>query len=196
MAEGENCKCPLKSFFDRGISVGCAHLLFWPVVVVGIIADLWSKSAVFEWLNSLSSGHYSVIDGFFQFVVVENRGAAWGIAAGRTLPLIVISAVAMVVVFGMFLFNRKPQMMSVLAMGLFAAGICGNLYDRVFNDGGVRDFLDFYYGDWHFPAFNIADSMLTVAVGILILATIFGAKQQEENISPQRHREKEVNSHE
>ena len=105
-------------------------------------------------------------------MLVENLGAAWGVAAGRTVPLIAISAVAMVVVLGVFLFNRKPQLLSVIALGLFAAGICGNLYDRIFNDGKVRDFLDFYYGDWHFPAFNIADSMLTVAVAILILATI------------------------
>jgi signal peptidase II len=170
----------LKSFFNKSISVARAHLLFWPIVVFGIIADLWSKSAVFEWLNSLPSQHYDVIDGFFQFVLVENRGAAWGIAAGRTNPLIIISAVAMVVVFSIFLFNRKPQLLSVLAIGLFAAGICGNLYDRVFNNGRVRDFLDFYYGDWHFPAFNIADSMLTVAVAILILSTLLGQNKQEE----------------
>jgi signal peptidase II len=168
----------LKSFFNKQISLSAAHFLFWPVAVSGIIADLWSKSAVFEWLNSLPLQHYSVIDGFFQFVLVENRGAAWGIAAGRTLPLIIISAAAMVVVVGIFLFNRKPQLLSVLAMAFFEAGICGNLYDRIFNAGRVRDFLDFYYGDWHFPAFNIADSMLTVAVGILILATIFGAKHE------------------
>ena len=161
------------------ISVVGAHLLFWPIVVVGIVADLWSKSAVFEWLDSLPSGQYSVIDGFFQFVLVENRGAAWGVASGRTLPLIIISAVAMVVVLGAFLFNRKPQLLSVIALGLFEAGICGNLYDRIFNNGKVRDFLDFYYGDWHFPAFNIADSMLTVAVAILILTTIFCAKHEE-----------------
>ena len=178
-AQDENCKCPLKSFFNKDISVARANLLFWPIVVLGIVADLWSKSAAFEWLNSLPAQHYSVINGFFQFVLVENLGAAWGVAAGRTVPLIAISAVAMVVVLGVFLFNRKPQLLSVIALGLFAAGICGNLYDRIFNDGKVRDFLDFYYGDWHFPAFNIADSMLTVAVAILILATIFGAKHEE-----------------
>jgi len=175
-AEGENCKCPLKSFFNMSISVARAHLLFWPVVIVGIIADLWSKSAVFKWLDTLDFPCYSIINGFFQFVLVENRGAAWGIAAGRTNPLIIISAVAMVIVFGVFLFNRKPQGVVVFSLALFAAGICGNLYDRIFNNGKVRDFLDFYYGDWHFPAFNIADSMLTVAVAILILATIFGDK--------------------
>ncbi len=175
-AESENCRCHLKCLLNTSISTASAHLLFWPVFVVGIVADLWTKSAVFKWLNALSFPRYSVIDGFFQFVLVENRGAAWGIAADRTIPLIVISAVAIVIVFGVFLFNRKPQILLVFSLALFAAGICGNLYDRIFNNGRVRDFLDFYYNDIHFPAFNIADAMLTVAVAILILATIFGAK--------------------
>jgi len=111
-------------------------------------------------------------------VVVENRGAAWGMAAGKTMSLIVISIVAMIIVFVFFLSSQKLQAVSVIALGMFAAGISGNLYDRAFNGGKVRDFLDFYYGDWHFPAFNIADSLLTIAVFLLILATIFAPKPQ------------------
>ena len=88
---------------------------------------------------------------------------------------------AIIAVLAIFLFGRKLQLAVVLALGLFAAGICGNLYDRLFNDGNVRDFLDFYYKDWHFPAFNLADSMLTVAVFILILMTIFCPKPQQDN---------------
>jgi signal peptidase II len=97
------------------------------------------------------------------------------------MSLIVISVVAIIAVFAIFLFGRKLQLAVVLALGFFAAGICGNLYDRLFNDGSVRDFLDFYYKDWHFPAFNLADSMLTVAVFILILMTIFCPKPQQDN---------------
>lgn len=159
-----------------------AHLMFWPVFLIGFIADLWTKSAVFKWLGSISPQRHSIIDGFFQFVLVENRGAAWGIASGKTIPLIIISSVAIVAVFGIFLFNRKPQGVIVFALALFAAGICGNLYDRIFNAGRVRDFIDFYYKDIHFPAFNIADSMLTVAVGILILVTIFMHQHEEEKV--------------
>ncbi len=156
-----------------------AHLLFWPVFFIGLAADLWTKSAIFNWLSS-SGGyqHYSIIDGFFQLVIVENRGAAWGIASDKTMSLVVISILAIIIVFAMFLFSRKLLMVVVLALALFAAGICGNLYDRLFNQGRVRDFLDFYYKDWHFPAFNIADSMLTLAVFILILMTIFSPKPQ------------------
>ncbi len=165
----------------KQITVTAAHLIFWPIFIIGFAADLWSKSAIFNWLASLFPQRYSIIDGFFQFVLVENSGAAWGIAANKTMTLIVISVVAIIMVLAIFLFSRKLQLAVVLALGLFAAGICGNLYDRLFNDGSVRDFLDFYYKDWHFPAFNLADSMLTIAVFILILMTIFCPKPQTDD---------------
>jgi signal peptidase II len=168
----------------KQITVTAAHLIFWPVFIIGFAADLWSKSAAFNWLSSLAPQHYSVINNFFQLVLVENSGAAWGIAANKTMTLVVISIIAVIIVFALFLFGRKLQLAVVLALGLFAAGICGNLYDRIFNDGRVRDFLDFYYNDWHFPSFNLADSMLTVAVFILILMTIFCPKTQTEASDP------------
>jgi len=165
----------------REVSISAAHLKFWPVFIIGLIADLVSKSVVFKWISGLAPQRYGVIDGFFQFVLVENRGAAWGMASGKTMSLIVVSVVAIIMVFFIFLSTRKLQMVVVIALGLFAAGICGNLYDRIFNEGKVRDFLDFYHGDWHFPAFNLADSMLTVAVALLILVTIFSPTSKTEN---------------
>ena len=58
------------------------------------------------------------------------------------------------------------------ALALFLAGILGNAYDRVFNNGMVRDFIDVYHKDLHWPAFNVADSMLCAAVGLLLLSTL------------------------
>ena len=145
-------KCSCRNLLSKEISVSASHRLFWPVFVAGLSADLWTKSLVFKWLSSRAPQHCSIIDGFFQFVLVENRGAAWGIAADRTIPLIVVSLVAIVIVFAVFIFMQKPHAVVVFSLGLFAAGICGNLYDRLFNNGRVRDFLDFYYKDWHFSA--------------------------------------------
>lgn len=156
-----------------------SHLIFWPILFVGLFADLISKSMMFKWLANLAGQQYRVIDSLFQFVMVENRGAAWGIASDKRVTLVVVSIVALVIVLGLFLCGRKHQLLSVIAMGLFAAGICGNMYDRIFNNGRVRDFLDFYYADHHFPAFNIADSMLTVAVGLLILTSLFAPKEKD-----------------
>jgi signal peptidase II len=64
-----------------------------------------------------------------------------------------------------------------VALGLFAAGVCGNLYDRIFNDGLVRDFIDVYYRQHHWPAFNVADSMLCIAVGLGIISCFWAPKR-------------------
>ena len=147
-----------------------AHLIFWPLMSAGFALDLASKSAVFGWLQH-RRGSISIIDGFLQLVEAENTGAAFGIAAGQRCLLISASIIALIVVFAVFLFSGSERKLVHTALGLFAAGICGNLYDRIFNYGRVRDFIDVvYWPGRHWPAFNIADSMLCIAVGLLIIS--------------------------
>ncbi len=164
----------------KQINTLTAHLIYWLIFVIGIFADLGTKSVIFNWLSSRENQTFSIINGFFQLVMVENRGAAWGIAADKKITLVVFSIIALIIVFGIFLCTRKSQLIVVIALSLFAAGICGNLYDRLFNDGRVRDFLDFSFFGRHFPAFNIADSMLTIAVALLIMATVFAPRPIED----------------
>jgi signal peptidase II len=149
-----------------------AHLLFWPIVVVGAGLDLWSKYAVFNWLSTEPGAEFSIINGFFKFVMRENSGAAFSIARDQTTMLVTVSIVALVAVVGIFLFGRIHRKLMQTGLALFTAGIIGNLYDRLFNDGYVRDFIDVYYGLHHWPAFNVADSMLCIAVGLLIITNI------------------------
>jgi len=164
-----------------------AHLIFWPLLVAGTTLDLWSKAAVFDWLMSRHYGRVSVIDGFLQLVVAENAGAAFGIAAGQRYLLVVISVVALVVILAVFLLSRTKQRLVHIALGLLAAGVCGNLYDRIFNNGLVRDFIDVvYWPGKHWPAFNVADSMLCTAVGVLIISGFFTGKPSQEHA--QRHK--------
>lgn len=158
---------------SAGVSPAVSHLIFWPIFLVSLAGDLLSKHAVFEWLGSRFPYRKSVIDGFFQIVMVENPGAAWGMAAGHRWPLIALSVAALIAVFTVFIRCEKPNRLVIVSLAFFAAGICGNLYDRIFNDGKVRDFLDFYWRSHHWPSFNLADSLLTTAVAILILVTIF-----------------------
>ena len=149
-----------------------AHAIFWPIVVAGVVGDLWSKAAIFEWLIGRGGRTFTIVDGFLRLVLAVNDGAAFGIAAGRQGFLVSVSVVALVVVLGVFLFGGSKQRLVNVALGLFTAGICGNLYDRIFNDGLVRDFIDVvYWPGKHWPAFNVADSMLCVAVGLMIIST-------------------------
>ncbi len=156
-----------------------AHRIFWSILIIGTGADLWSKWAVFKWLEGVPREEYSVIDGLFKLVKRLNNGAAFSIAEGQTGVLVAVSVIALIVVLGVFIFGRVHQRVVQVALALFAAGITGNLYDRAFNEGFVRDFLDFYWRGHHWPAFNVADSMLCTAVGLLLLTNITSAFSQK-----------------
>jgi signal peptidase II len=146
-----------------------AHLTFWSLLAGGLALDLWSKKAVFDWLKP---GDVSpVIDGFLQLVWAQNNGAAFGLFAGKSYFLTAVSIIAVVAILGVFLFGGNRQRLVHIALGLFAAGVSGNLYDRLFNDGQVRDFIDVYYRSYHWHTFNVADSLLCIGVGLLIIST-------------------------
>ena len=151
-----------------------AHLAFWFLMVGGLALDLWTKKAIFDWLGPRE--RYSVIDGFLQFVPALNNGAAFNWFAGKSYFLTAVSIIATLAIFALFLFGGGRQRLVQIALGLFAAGVCGNLYDRVFNGGLVRDFIDVYYRSYHWHTFNVADSLLCVGVGLLILSTFFTEK--------------------
>ena len=112
-----------------------------------------------------------VIPGFFSLTYVQNRGAAWGILSGWGFLLVALAVVMLVVlaryrakIFGDGLLGR-------IAFILLAAGIIGNLIDRAVL-GYVVDFLDFFAGQSHFPAFNVADSCICVGVGLYMVASL------------------------
>jgi signal peptidase II len=181
-------ECTLAFLKSRHLTFApaCAHVIFWFIFVVGLALDLWSKAAVFAWLGD-GNGSYPVIDGFLRIVTAHNPGAAFGIAAGKTSLLIAVSIVALIVVVGLFIISGKESRITHVALGLFAAGVSGNLYDRAFNNGLVRDFIDVvYWPGKHWPAFNMADSMLCVAVGLLIISSLFSHKPAQEHAQPQK----------
>ena len=152
-----------------------AHLIFWSILLVGLGLDLWSKKAVFEFLEQ--RGVFTVIDGFLQLVRALNDGAAWGMFSGKSYFLTAVSFIALLVIFAVFLFGQSRQRSVHVALGLFAAGICGNLYAIIFNYGLVRVFIDVVY--WpgnHWPAFNVADSLLCIGVGLLLISTFSTGK--------------------
>jgi signal peptidase II len=124
-------------------------------------------------LVTRSIGDYEqrvVIEGFFNLVHSENTGAAWGIFQKRNDLLAVISVVT---ILALCLFRHSFQLHrkgSVIAFGLIMGGIVGNLIDRV-RVGHVIDFLDFYMGTHHWPAFNVADSAICIGVTLYIIVS-------------------------
>lgn len=148
-----------------------AHLAFWSLMLAGLVLDLWTKKAVFGWLKPHEI--FPVVDGFLQLVPALNNGAAFGWFAGKSYFLTAVSVLAITAIFAVFLFGGSRQRLVHIALGLFAAGVCGNLYDRLFNDGSVRDFIDVYYRGYHWHTFNVADSLLCIGVGLLIISSAF-----------------------
>jgi signal peptidase II len=164
-----------------------AHVIFWSTALIGLALDLWSKSAVFGWLNRLDDQRFSIIDGFLHLEMALNSGAAFGIAQGQRYLLIAVSVVALVVIAGVFFFSGTGQRLMQFSLGLFSAGVCGNLYDRIFESGMVRDFVDVvYWPGRHWPAFNVADSMLCIAVGLLIISSSFTERSSQKHAAPRK----------
>ncbi len=164
-----------------------AHLVFWSILLAGLVLDLWTKQAVFTWLEDKPGQGVEILDGFLTFQTALNTGAAFGIAADRKVFLIGVSVVALIVILGVFFFGGARQRTVQVALGLFAAGVSGNLWDRIFNDGQVRDFIDVvYWPGRHWHTFNVADTMLCVAVGLLVMATFFTDSSDRTRAQPQK----------
>lgn len=118
-----------------------------------------------------------VIKGFFNITYVMNPGGAFGIFADQSLQmrkfvfLFLSSVVAILILWFYKRTCRKDRLLSS-AFALIFGGAVGNLIDRV-RFGTVVDFLDFYAGRLHWPAFNIADSAITVGMGIFLYYIVF-----------------------
>jgi signal peptidase II len=130
----------------------------------------------------------TVIPGVFQLTHVQNQGAAFGLFSDspsewKVAMLILFSVAALAVVSALLWKNGNAMNATAIALSLVFGGALGNLWDRVAS-GRVIDFLDFYVGSHHWPAFNIADSAIVVGA-LLLLSEIFWAPQEEKVVSQQ-----------
>ena len=110
-----------------------------------------------------------VIPGLFNLVHVTNTGSAFGLMKGWFNFHVIFGAIMTVVMF-VLLFRKSTDRLTRLASALILSGIFGNITDRI-RFGHVVDFLDFYIGQYHWPAFNIADSAIVIAVGLFLWAS-------------------------
>ncbi|MEI6279643.1 MAG: signal peptidase II [Verrucomicrobiae bacterium] len=144
------------------------------------VADQVTKWMVVE--NIRTDEPTPVIPGFLNFVQIYNTGAAFGILRDSNTFFIVLAVAALVVVAVLArrgVFAGAPMRWGA---ALLAAGILGNLTDRIFR-GYVMDFLDVilpWYGHW--PAFNIADSCICLAAGLFILESFLPGKSPSQEI--------------
>jgi len=108
----------------------------------------------------------AVIPGLFNLVHVTNTGSAFGLMKGWFNFHVIFGAIMAVIMFWL-LFKKDSDKPTRWAAALILSGIFGNITDRV-RFGHVVDFLDFYVGQYHWPAVNIADSAIVIAVGLFL----------------------------
>ena len=115
---------------------------------------------------------FKIIKDFFYITYCHNTGAAWSIFSNKPILIIIISLIALIIIYRfMYLFKRNKR--NDIAFGLLVGGLMGNLLDRILY-GYVRDFFDFYIFGYDYPVFNIADIAIVIGVILLIVAIIKG----------------------
>ncbi len=155
--------------------------IYIAIVASVLVADQITKF----WITS----HFSlydaqvVIPGFFNLVYVTNKGAAFSMFASVESPVrhyffVSINIIAFLGLTVAAFKMRRSHLLYTISFALIAAGALGNVIDRI-RFGAVIDFLDFYFGSYHWPAFNVADSSICVGVVVLFIINYLDAKKDK-----------------
>lgn len=140
-------------------------------VISGIILIFDQASKLYIDANFRLHESVPVIRGLFNLTYVRNKGAAFGILADSSIRIpffITVSIVAMVGILWYIRRIREEQRLAIYSLSLIFSGAFGNLIDRI-RMGEVIDFLDVFWGRYHWPAFNVADSAITIGVSLLFI---------------------------
>ena len=167
-------RAPKKSGGSRQGGAGMLHWLGLAFIIV--LIDQFTKVLV---LGAFQLGDSTPVTSFFNLVRVHNHGAAFSfLAAAGGWQRWFFTGIGVVAALFMLwmLRSHAGQTLFCLAISLILGGAVGNVIDRLLH-GYVVDFLDFFWGHWHFPAFNIADSAITLGAGLLILDEILRVRR-------------------
>ena len=151
------------------------YILAIAVIVLDQISKHWVSAA-------LTYGEPVVFTPFFNFTLLHNPGAAFSFlsdAGGWQRWFFTVVAAVVSVVLVIWLARVSEKRYEALALALILGGAIGNLYDRVVL-GYVVDFIVVHYQDYYWPAFNIADSAITVGAALLILDMLFGKDKRHD----------------
>lgn len=161
-----------KKLFFLGLAIALATMFF----------DLLTKRLIFASLENIAftqdikNPEIKIFD-FFSIVYVWNRGISFGMfnemENAKIIFCVVQGLIALILIFWLYQ-NQKSYF--IYPLGFIIGGALGNLADRIKNHA-VADFLDFHIGEYHWPAFNLADSMIFIGVAILIFDDFFSKKK-------------------
>jgi len=140
-----------------------------------VLLDRWTKRLVAARIAMYT--HIQIIPGFFRLTHTENTGAAFSLFADspshwKTTLLICFSLVAMVIVSVLLWRQARAFTITGVALSLILGGAVGNLWDRVAS-GRVVDFLLFYFKQYQWPVFNLADTAIVIGAALLVIEILF-----------------------
>jgi signal peptidase II len=153
------------------------------ISLITVLLDQIAKQMVMAWMSIGQS--IPILDGFLNLSYVRNPGAAFGFLSSSSeafrVPFFIgISVVAIGAIVFFYVREAQESLLMQVGLSLVMGGAVGNLIDRIrFQE--VVDFLDVYYKQFHWPAFNVADSAISVGVSVLILDMfISGTRKKRE----------------
>lgn len=158
--------------------------LRWLLLALGIIVFDQVSKIGFD--STLSYGERLPVAPFFDFTLLYNTGAAFSFLAdgqGWQRWLFTVIALVATVIITRLLWKHPKESMLCAALACILGGALGNAIDRMVY-GHVVDFLLFYWHDWHFPAFNIADIAITIGAMLLLLDEILRWRRERHRVQP------------
>jgi len=144
------------------------------LIVVIFELDIYTKRTAFSEVNEVYIKTVGIHDhihitNYFNIVRVLNTGVSFGMFRNIPFGQYILSIITLlIIIFLVYLLFRTKSGYDSITYSIIIAGGLGNFYDRIIF-GGVYDFLDFHISDYHWPAFNLADSMICIGVGLIIL---------------------------
>jgi signal peptidase II len=148
------------------------------IAFVVTVLDLGSKAVATAWLVDQ---HITIIPGFFDFVLVHNLGAAFGLLSEQSAwirNIVLLGVAFFAAVYIVQQLRETTNLFVTMAFGFILGGAVGNVIDRL-RLGWVVDFIHIHWYDLSWPVFNFADSAITVGVGMLILDNFRASEKSE-----------------
>lgn len=189
------------------------YVLFFAIVSLGCLADLWSKSYLFSWLGMPGGPVHWLVDGVFGFQTSLNEGALFGLGQGAVGWFATFSVIAFLCILTwLFIFGAARSWTLTISLGCITSGTLGNLYDRLgipdlswnYEVEGlhqigepvyaVRDWVLVMIGNWPWPNFNIADALLVTGAILLGIHAFFTVEPEKKVKEPEMMPEPEKRS--
>ena len=151
------------------------------IAAVIVLLDQVSKYLVVHYLTR----QVVIVPGFLDLVSVYNRGVAFGMFNNgqcifRSTLLTVLSVAVFIILFFVYLFSKDMTRLSMVALSMIMGGAVGNVIDRI-RLGYVVDFIDVFVKNTHWPAFNVADSAITVGAVLLAIDLLFPGNTKKQS---------------